>query len=153
VEQDFECSRPEARFEFELPSDRSLVEETVEKCTEFVRKHRSFHPGRFRVVLRELLINAIEHGNENDASRRVACSVAIGGRGDCVHVSVEDQGEGFDYKSLDMALSDNGKPRTDRGYRLVGNLCRRLGFNEKGNRISVCVGEPGQAPIDCLDKA
>lgn len=149
MELDFECLHPQARLVCRIPSDRRLVEETVEKCTDFVQNHRTFRPIRFRVVLRELLINAIEHGNASDPKRHVTCSVTIGERGDCVHLCIEDEGEGFSYRDLNMSLSENARTMTNRGYRLIGNLSRRLGFNEKGNRVSVCVGENGADMVAC----
>lgn len=149
MEKDFECSRSEARLVGAIPSDRYLVEETVEKCSKFLRGYRDFHPGRFRVVLRELLINAIEHGNENEPKRLVTYAMAIGKPGDCVHLTIEDQGNGFDYATLNMDLGEREIPLMNRGYRLIGNLSRRLGFNAKGNRVSVCIGENDCIPASC----
>jgi hypothetical protein len=54
-------------------------------------------------------------------------------------VTVEDEGEGFDYHALHMALPEDARRISNRGYILINNLCRTLEFNDCGNRVTVLI--------------
>jgi serine/threonine-protein kinase RsbW len=74
------------------------------------------------LVVDEAITNAMEHGNHWDADKSVYASVWIDER--FLHIEIEDDGEGFDYKHFksDCAkgnkLSDRG-----RGIIILNNLC------------------------------
>jgi len=89
-------------------------------------------------VLRELLVNAITHGNRDIPNGVVICSIE---EVDPFRfkIAVEDQGEGFDYADLDTALPENPRRLGDRGYKLINALSDTLQFNEKGNRITAYI--------------
>ena len=55
------------------------------------------------VALRESVINAIKHGNRNDASKRVFVEFQSASEGSEARltISVRDQGEGFDPETLE----------------------------------------------------
>jgi serine/threonine-protein kinase RsbW len=77
------------------------------------------------VALRESVINAIKHGNRNDASKRVfvefeSASQAGEGR---LTISVRDQGEGFDPDALEDPLEPlNILKPSGRGIFLIRNF-------------------------------
>ena len=50
-----------------------------------------------KVILNELILNAIKHGNKNEFSKKVKISVSISKSG-YVFFLIEDEGEGYDYK-------------------------------------------------------
>lgn len=50
------------------------------------------------VAVRESVVNAIKHGNKLDEARRVAIEFLLGDK--VVEIHVQDQGEGFDPKSV-----------------------------------------------------
>ena len=54
------------------------------------------------VAIRESVINAIRHGNRNDASKRVFVEFSTERRADAVHftIRVRDEGEGFDPSAV-----------------------------------------------------
>jgi serine/threonine-protein kinase RsbW len=58
------------------------------------------------VAIRESVINAIRHGNRNDASKHVIVEFHTEARGDApgLVIFVRDQGEGFDPESLQSPL-------------------------------------------------
>ena len=58
------------------------------------------------VALRESVINAIKHGNRNDASKRVFVEFQSASEGSEARltISVRDQGEGFDPETLEDPL-------------------------------------------------
>lgn len=96
-----------------------------------------------RVILNELVLNAIKHGDKYDETKYVKVIAGI-----CSHdrgyIIVEDDGEGYNYNCL---LQKNKDPldlvdlcdmkETGRGIMIVNNLCDRVRFNKKGNRVIV----------------
>ena len=55
------------------------------------------------IVLRELLLNALIHGNKNVAERHIKCRIE---KLEKARLKVEDEGSGFDYQNLDMRLPE-----------------------------------------------
>ena len=90
-----------------------------------------------KLILCELLYNAVIHGNNKDTKKNVYISVNID-KNEVVTV-IKDEGKGFDYNKLlskitiddPIALFDeNG-----RGIRLVMKLADTVKFEDKGSRI------------------
>ncbi len=53
------------------------------------------------VAVRESVINAIKHGNENDASKRVHVEfMPLDGSAPSIAIRVRDEGRGFDPRSI-----------------------------------------------------
>lgn len=115
---------------------------------------------KLHVALQELLVNAIEHGNckisfdeksawlENGknameliraknkdpevSGRRVKLEYSIGP--DASQFSIEDEGDGFDWKARMAAAPEVGLHGM--GMRMAGVYVQNLAYNEKGNRVS-----------------
>lgn len=96
-----------------------------------------------RVILNELLLNAVRHGNREDCTKSVAISAGVTKGGEAYFI-IEDEGEGYDYQCLMerkhvpldamevCSLKENG-----RGILIVLNLCDRIKFNKKGNKVVI----------------
>jgi len=96
-----------------------------------------------KVILNELLINAIRHGNMEDESKGVKINAGIGVHGK-LYIIIEDEGCGFDYvhtcdqlrpcceetRTTDMAESG-------RGILILRGLCDKVKVNSKGNKIVI----------------
>ena len=93
------------------------------------------------IVLRELLANAIAHGNRNELSRMVRCRVERLA-GEAFRIVVQDEGDGFDTASVDMTFPDDPRNMLRRGYVLVRRICRQLEFNDRGNQVAAVVAAP-----------
>jgi serine/threonine-protein kinase RsbW len=76
------------------------------------------------VAIRESVINAIKHGNRNDASKRVFVEFeSVSGDVPGLTVCVRDQGEGFDPDALPNCLEpDNLLKPSGRGIFLIRNF-------------------------------
>ncbi|HOQ75046.1 MAG TPA: ATP-binding protein [Thermoclostridium sp.] len=95
-----------------------------------------------RVILSELLQNAIRHGNANDSNKKVFVDVWLHDDSRVLSIRVTDQGQGFDVKrtiecrgkgcSDELAMDESG-----RGLLIVRNLCDDIQFNPVGNAITV----------------
>lgn len=90
-----------------------------------------------KLVLCELLYNAVIHGNNQDERKNVCISAKI--THNILFVKICDEGEGFDYENIisgenavnsDEILKENG-----RGIRLVISLVDKFSFNSAGNII------------------
>lgn len=107
---------------------------------EFVKENTLFE---IKVILNELLTNAVKHGSKSDCSRYVKVSARI--MDNCLFLlEVEDDGEGCDYKSTlheaqNQCCCENifDIKETGRGLLLVKNLCDSIQFNMKGNRVTI----------------
>jgi serine/threonine-protein kinase RsbW len=95
-----------------------------------------------KVILNELIVNAIKHGNNciNDKSVKVSVAV-INDR--YLLFSIQDEGEGYCHNNT---VSDNEPTslnsccsllESGRGIIIVKCLCDKLKFNKKGNRVHV----------------
>jgi serine/threonine-protein kinase RsbW len=73
------------------------------------------------VAVRESVVNAIKHGNQNDQSKRVVVEFATIPR-DYMTIRVEDQGEGFDPEDVPDPLSpENLMKGSGRGILFMRN--------------------------------
>lgn len=96
-----------------------------------------------RLAIMELALNAVEWGNQFDSSQNVLISVGIIESG--VIVKIQDQGEGFDVRTMmdmtsKMEPSDlqtlresEGKRPGGLGISLINQMADKLYFNEKAN--------------------
>ena len=74
------------------------------------------------VAIRESVINAIRHGNRNDASKRVFVEFSTERRADAVHftIRVRDEGDGFDPSAVaDPLAPENLLKPSGRGIFLI----------------------------------
>ncbi|OFW18019.1 MAG: hypothetical protein A3H97_02150 [Acidobacteria bacterium RIFCSPLOWO2_02_FULL_65_29] len=77
------------------------------------------------VAVRECVINAIKHGNKNDASKRVFVDFETGVRDEVAElaISIRDQGQGFDPEALEDPLDpENLLKSSGRGIFLIRNF-------------------------------
>jgi serine/threonine-protein kinase RsbW len=73
------------------------------------------------VAVRESVVNAIKHGNQNDQSKRVVVEFATIPR-DYMTIRVEDQGDGFDPEDVPDPLSpENLMKGSGRGILFMRN--------------------------------
>jgi anti-sigma regulatory factor (Ser/Thr protein kinase) len=128
----------------------SLVSETervpliLERVAQFARRQGVADSDELLLVVRELLLNAIVHGNQSDRSRMALIRVAC--RGSLFEVQVDDEGEGFDFESLVLGLPDNPMSLMKRGLVIVHELAEELTFERGGSRVRAIVGPGGQRP-------
>lgn len=76
------------------------------------------------VAIRESVINAIKHGNGNDASKRVFVDFeTMNGETPEMTIKVRDQGEGFDPETVEDPLApENLLKSSGRGIFLIRNF-------------------------------
>lgn len=90
------------------------------------------------LVSRELIINALVHGNRLSLDKIVALEVE---RNENCHfnITVEDDGTGFNTSSVGALYSTREPGRTAHGYEIITSIAREVTFNDAGNRVMVCI--------------
>jgi len=131
-----------SRFRAEIVNLKSVIDEAL-----------AYYDGAFspmdddtrlelKVVLNELLINAIKHGSKAG----IVCYVKIVAgmvSEDCALLIVEDDGDGYDTAAFkNRAGFPSGSKlddieETGRGIYLVKSLCEDFMVNEKGNKVVI----------------
>ncbi|MBN2442928.1 MAG: ATP-binding protein [Spirochaetales bacterium] len=130
-------------FMFESSSRLCYVDTGVEDCKIYLKNSGFDEFSDFILVMRELLINAIEHGNGNVIERKVTCTITRMDRGRFT-LTVTDEGEGFEYKRLNLTLPKSGNKGRRCGYPLIYALADKIQFNEKGNHVTAYVTIPSK---------
>ena len=93
------------------------------------------------LTFRELVNNAVEHGNKNqpDKTAKAVLERLEPGR---FRLTVEDEGEGFDHEAMDLRMPSPADQMGRRGLPLVHSLVEEMKFNETGAQVSVLVTLP-----------
>jgi serine/threonine-protein kinase RsbW len=128
-----------------LPSSLSSIGKAVDEFISNLQKSCDVVDDctlyELRVILNEVLINAIRHGNGEDASKVVKVDASISGQG-TVFIIVEDEGCGYDYNNICNCRKPlQGMPdpldigESGRGIMIVRSLCDNVKVNAKGNKI------------------
>lgn len=121
------------------------AERILKATTEFFKEYDIYEFSKLTVVFWELLTNAALHGNAKAPRGQIVAKITyIKDRQ--FTVTVEDSGDGFDYRNLDMRLPENPRDVKRRGYILINALSEWIKFNNKGNRITASV------TLDVMDK-
>jgi serine/threonine-protein kinase RsbW len=92
--------------------------------------------GDIKLVLNELMFNAVLHGNRADESKRV--SVSLNAAETLVSITIEDEGAGFDSDEalLNMQREDSLRLETGRGLALANALADEVSFSSEGRRVT-----------------
>jgi anti-sigma regulatory factor (Ser/Thr protein kinase) len=128
-----------------VDSETGKVPLVLERVARFTRRQGIWDSDALLLIVRELLMNAIIHGNESSPSRMVLARVAK--RGELYEVQVDDEGEGFDYESLVLGLPDNPQTLNGRGLVLVYALSEQLVFERGGRRVRAIVHPDGRRHV------
>lgn len=87
------------------------------------------------MAVQEALVNAVKHGCDNDATKKVSCVMQSGGDGRII-IIVRDPGSGFDSSSIpDPKGDDNLHLSHGRGVYLIRQLMDEVRFNPTGSEI------------------
>ncbi|MFW6282096.1 MAG: PAS domain S-box protein, partial [bacterium] len=124
-------------IKIDIPSIKEKVDDYIYKLLAYFDKSEE---SRLHIVLTELLANALEHGNKYDAAKTIKVSIEINKK--YYKISIEDEGEGFDWfskkknikktiVSLDSNFVDRG-----RGMAIVEMSTDCFYYNNRGNKAT-----------------
>ncbi len=91
---------------------------------------------RIQMAIEEAVVNAIEHGNKREPSKKVRLVFQV--TPDKAMMIVTDEGPGFDHRNLADPTTEEmlDKPR-GRGVMLMRELMNEANFNEIGNEVTM----------------
>jgi len=121
------------QYHWQLNSNLQELENFYSKIFPFIRKY--VNEEATLGGLYELLVNAVEHGNKFDANKKVYVCLVL--TNDYAFATVEDEGEGFNWKEKMAANTQDiitSEEERGRGVIMARMLCDRLFYNEKGNK-------------------
>ena len=136
---------------FRSSAEMRVVDRVVQESKAFLGRYGAAENIRLKVVIRELLINAIEHGCGGDPTLTVECEIEYLG-GARFRITVEDSGAGFDYESINWKIPGDPQQERHRGFGLVNTLADEVEFNEKGNRVTAFLGDLVETDFKTEDK-
>lgn len=82
----------------------------------------------FFLIIKEALVNAMEHGNKWDPDKNISVSVQLDQT--ALYIIIADEGEGF----CQLALAGSIKKNNKKGIRIIRKFCNPY-WNDKGNII------------------
>jgi len=125
-------------IEFKFSSEIKMINKIIKEIRSFLETYEIEEDGNIILILRELINNSIEHGNKKDKALTVSAKVT--------HLAdkrfkivVEDEGDGFDYNSINYRMSEDPTQIRNRGLCLVNSFADEMEFNDFGNIITVYV--------------
>ena len=119
-----------------LPSHINVVSPLVDQLMRFVSRFRVADDNNVEIelALREALVNAIVHGNQQDPRKRVYVNCRCTTDGE-VSITVEDEGHGFENDAVPDPTSPENLLRTHgRGIYLIRTLMDDVDF-EQGSSV------------------
>jgi serine/threonine-protein kinase RsbW len=120
-----------------LPSDVDMVSPFVDQLMRFISKFRVADRDNFEIelALREAIVNAIVHGNQEDPRKRVYVNCRCMANGE-VSVTVEDEGSGFRSDAIPDPTSPEHRLRKHgRGIYLMRTLMDEVDFEQGGSVV------------------
>ncbi len=133
----------------ELKAEISASQDAIESfCWDFQqwlsREVSSRDAFASELLLREALVNAVEHGCAGVPEQRILC-VVRGGKGRIL-IAVSDPGPGFDWASR-LAFVPEAEATSGRGVSIYKNYATRIRFNPAGNSIFICMKLNGPSVV------
>ena len=125
-------------IEFELPSDISLMNGVLHYLIERVAALGVIKPdaSNLFIALDEAFVNAVKHGNKQDASKLVRITADLSSKE--ARFTIEDEGEGFNVAEIpDPRDPENLFKTSGRGVLLIYNIMDQVEYNERGNRLTM----------------
>jgi serine/threonine-protein kinase RsbW len=119
------------------------VEDIIDYLQSFYGKLDKDNLFEIRVILNELLINAIKHGNMENCQKCVKINACIDEKG-FAQFTFEDEGEGYKHNCLRKENQDFNETEmncnlkeTGRGMLIVNSLSDMVEINDSGNKIII----------------
>ncbi|WP_300743036.1 ATP-binding protein [uncultured Brachyspira sp.] len=131
-------NKVEKRLSLKIPSDRLLVPKISNDFLHFLHSNGVKECDAFQISFEEALTNAIIHGNNNDYNKNVSMYFYIDD--ERIKVVIEDEGDGFDYFSAMICLTesqDNIYKDSGRGIFLISLYTDDFYFENNGRRIVI----------------
>ncbi|MBF0494749.1 MAG: ATP-binding protein [Candidatus Omnitrophica bacterium] len=120
----------------EIGNEKHLLKGESARLVELLGEHGVDENTIFdiRISFEEVLRNAMLHGNKESKHKKVKIETEI--TDECVTISVEDEGEGFDIRKIpDPTCEENLLKEGGRGVFLVQNLMDEVEYLNGGRKV------------------
>ncbi|MBI3950029.1 MAG: ATP-binding protein [Acidobacteria bacterium] len=130
------------RIEVVIPSQWEYVDPVVSYLTDHLTRLGYLDPdSNTNTALHEAITNAIRHGNQMDANRKVEIVMNLD-QNQAVF-TITDEGSGFDPSEVcDPTEGENLFRNCGRGLLLIRHLMDEVKYNERGNQITMIKKNP-----------
>lgn len=135
---------------FIISSEMGLVDRVVQESINYYKEFQITQSMNFCCVLRELLINAIEHGNKKDLSKSLVCEIAHLEK-TSFKITVIDQGDGFNYNTIKFDEPINSEQERKRGYYIINAYSDKLEFAQNGSSVIAYITVVNETVFDISD--
>ncbi len=127
-------SSPKETYHWEI-NKLSQLQEAIEDIAQILPE--SNEALDIILVIHELSINGLEHGNLFDEGKKISIDLVIL-TGEYITATIHDQGNGFDWKSkLGAPLELEGVSERGRGLALSAVFSKEIYYNHSGNKVVV----------------
>jgi serine/threonine-protein kinase RsbW len=118
-----------------LPSDVDIISPFADQLIQFISRFRGGNNFEIDLALREVLANAIVHGNQEDFHKCIYLSCRCTTDGD-ISITVQDEGQGFEGGIVPDPTTPENRLRTSgRGIYLITALMDEVRFEHKGTVV------------------
>ncbi len=128
----FKISETTNEIDFKFSSDTRFINRVLDNKNDLFED--GFDLSGLDLILRELIANAIEHGNKNNSTKNIECSISLI-ENNFMKIIITDEGDGFDWKKINYIIPDISSNRS-RGFPIINSLCDKIEFSEKGNQVT-----------------
>lgn len=118
-----------------ISSRVDVVSPIIEQVMRFISKAVEASNFEIDLALREALVNATVHGNEEAPHRRIYVNCRCAPDGE-VSITIQDEGRGFEYDAVPDPTSPGTQLRTHgRGIYLMRTLMDEVDFEQGGSVV------------------
>lgn len=132
-----------------IPSDPSVGSPLVNELIDAMLAREWSAAEQFRVQLayEEAIMNAIRHGNRNDAKKMVTVEFECDQQ--TVTIRIEDEGKGFNPSEVpDPTTEELLEVPGGRGVLLISEIMSEVEYNDKGNAVTMIKKKGDKVPAD-----
>lgn len=129
------------RLRITTGSTHSGLDRLIDQAHSFASEHlngRADETHRAKLLINEVVVNAVKHGNQFDAGKEVLLDIDV-----CDHrvdIRVEDEGNGFNPESVpDPRTQENIHRDHGRGLYLIQSLADEVCIEQGGRRVCVAI--------------
>ena len=136
-----EASVAAGSFLLKFQSDITFVDVAVEMIRAVLDYMKVEDTTNILLVSRELLKNAVVHGNQNDGTKEVIFGLHRNSQ-NRFELEVEDSGPGVDSRNSENACAERDavplRNKTGgRGFTIINRLAEQVILNKPGNKVTV----------------
>jgi serine/threonine-protein kinase RsbW len=132
-----------------MASRFEILEQALGECSQFLEQRNVSGNGEPLLVLREMLNNALEHGNQLDPDKRIHIRMVVMNPA-VVSLSVQDEGPGFQLSDIPRP-GGSDQEETSKGLALIRHYAEKIVFNETGNKVTAYIQPPRDISFDTAE--